>query len=184
MRYTTIIDVSTMAAIYRNHNCRLVYLHLVLKSGYHDADRDLISVSIRTLAADVGLTVSAVRHALALLTKAQLVERQGELWHVKKWLLDEPITSRPKTRREVRARQYADERNIANQMREAQAEEQRKHREELERSGKTDFMVWYEKKLELAAAGDVDAQRAVAKNKAVYDAHRSSMAQRKGGVKR
>lgn len=94
MRYTTVIDISEMQDIYRNHNCRLVYLHLALKSGYHDDDRDRIKTSIRILAGTVGISVSAVRHALAQLEKAQLVKRDGDYLVVKKWIIDAAPTPR------------------------------------------------------------------------------------------
>lgn len=83
-----------MQDIYRNHNCRLVYLHLALKSGYHDEDRDKIKVSIRTLAGIVGISVSAVRHAIAQLEKAQLVKRDNEYLVVKKWIIEAAPTPR------------------------------------------------------------------------------------------
>lgn len=60
MRYTTIVDISEYASLYRNHNARLVYLHLALRSGYHDNDRDLIDVSVRRLA-DAVASLSARR---------------------------------------------------------------------------------------------------------------------------
>lgn len=184
MRYTTIIDISTIGAIYRNHNCRLIYLHMVLKSGYHDNDRDLIEISIRTLAAEVGLTISATRHALGILTRAQLVERQGELWHVKKWLIEENMTPRPKTRKEAKERAQTDMRQAADQRREQEADNIRRHREELRQIGKTDFMIWYEQKMKAAADGDVDAQRSVERNKSVYERHKADMEQQQGGHKK
>lgn len=184
MRYTTIIDISTIGAIYRNHNCRLIYLHMVLKSGYHDNDRDLIEISIRTLAAEVGLTISATRHALGILTRAKLVERQGELWYVKKWLIEENMTPRPKTRKEAKERAQTDLRQAADQRREQEADNIRRHREELRQIGKTDFMIWYEQKIKAAADGDVDAQRSVERNKAVYERHKADMEQQQGGHKK
>ena len=69
MRYTTVIDISDYRHIYKSANCRLVYLHLVLKAGYHDDDRDIVDVSIRNLAMRVGISVSATRHALRMLEK-------------------------------------------------------------------------------------------------------------------
>ena len=69
MRYTTIIDIRDFPELYRNQNLRLLYLHLVLKSGYHDDDRDQVHTSIRRLGYETGLTVSAVRHGLAMLKK-------------------------------------------------------------------------------------------------------------------
>lgn len=96
MRYTTIIDISEMPQIYRNHNARLVYLHLSLRSGYHDQDRDQVAISIRNLADQVGISVSACRHALQQLQTAGLLTRINELWHVKKWIIDTPPTPRQK----------------------------------------------------------------------------------------
>lgn len=96
MRYTTVIDISEMPDIYKNQHARVLYLHLALKSGYHDADRDRIKISIRILAGTVGLTVSAVRHALQQLEKAGLVKRDGDTMVIKKWIIDEPPTPRQK----------------------------------------------------------------------------------------
>lgn len=94
MRYTTIIDITEMSGIYRNHNARLVYLHMVLRSGYHDSDRDLIDISIRNLAMAVGLTVSATRHALACLEREKLISRDGTRWKILKWVVAELPTPR------------------------------------------------------------------------------------------
>lgn len=94
MRYTTIIDISEIPAIYKNHNARILYLHLVLKAGYHDDDRDIVTVSIRNLAAYSGLTVSAVRHALGVLERAQLLTRTPQGYRVKKWVATETPTPR------------------------------------------------------------------------------------------
>lgn len=157
---------------------------MVLKSGYHDNDRDLVEISIRTLAAEVGLTISATRHALGVLTRAKLLERQGELWHVKKWLIEDMITPRPKSRKEAKERAQTDIRQAADQRREQDADNIRRHREELRQIGKTDFMIWYEQKMKAAADGDVDAQRSVERNKAVYESHKADMEQQKGGHKK
>lgn len=94
MRYTTLIDISQDAALYRNHSVRLIYLHLALKSGYHDNDRDKIRTSIRRLAAEVGISVAATRHGLNQLKKAGLLSISNEAWIVKKWVLDEKPGSR------------------------------------------------------------------------------------------
>ncbi len=97
MRYTTIIDISEMPEIYRNLNTRAVYLHLVLKSGYHDDDRDKLKLSIRRLAAESGLTVSAVRNALQQLEKAAMIERTSDgSTTVRKWILETKPTARTK----------------------------------------------------------------------------------------
>lgn len=101
MRYTTVIDISEMPDIYRNTTARLIYIHMSLKAGYHDSDRDLVNVSIRRLSADVGVTVSATRHALRQLERAGLLTRDGDLWRVKKWVEEQQITTRAKTKREM-----------------------------------------------------------------------------------
>lgn len=175
MRYTTVIDISEQSALYRNVNCRLVYLHLALRSGYHDTDRDMIDISIRTLAWQVGITVSATRHALETLQRYHLLTRQGKLWIVKKWTIQESITARPKTQRQQRAQDDEEQRRRQREKEERQEAAARKEREDLHASGKTQFMVWYEQQLQLADQGDADAQRAVTRHRETYEAHKESM---------
>lgn len=177
MRYTTIIDITTMPAVYKNHNCRMVYLHMCLKSGYRDTDRDLIQVSIRNLAYEVGISVSATRHALDLLQRAQLIKRQGPLWAVRKFIFEETITPRAKTKKQQQERQQTATREEENRQREAKNEENARYREELRKQGKTSFMVWYEDKMKQAAAGDVDAQNTVARHKAAYEEQKAALEQ-------
>ena len=97
MRYTTIIDITELPQVYRNVNARLLYLHLVLRSGYHNEDRDLARISLRVLASSVGLTLSATRHALHILGDAGLVVKEGDAWRVRKWFVADPPT--PRTQR-------------------------------------------------------------------------------------
>lgn len=99
MRYTTVIDISEFPQIYRNLNARLLYIHMALKAGYHDDDRDVCRQSIRNLAADVGITVSAVRNALLQLEKSGLISRGSDCWIVKKWVATE--TPSPRTQSTV-----------------------------------------------------------------------------------
>lgn len=99
MRYTTLIDISEQPALYRNKNARLIYLHMVLKAGYHDNDRDILDKSFRTLASEVGLTLSATRHALAQLEAAGLLKKEQGSWRVKKWIVQEIPT--PRTQKTV-----------------------------------------------------------------------------------
>lgn len=97
MRYTTVIDISEFPEVYRNGSARTLYFHLALKSGWHDNDRDRLKASIRTLAADAGLTVSATRHAVMVLTRAKLLAREADgRWYVKKWTIEAPPSPRPK----------------------------------------------------------------------------------------
>ena len=99
MRYTTVIDITDFPQIYRNIHARLVYIHMALKAGYHDDDRDICRLSIRSLAADVGITVSATRNALLQLEKSGLISKSSDCWIVKKWVLQESPT--PRTQKTV-----------------------------------------------------------------------------------
>lgn len=112
MRYTTLIDITEFPRVYKNHNARLVYLHMVLKSGYHAEDKDQIRTSIRRVAMSVGLTVSATRHALAQLERDGLLQRIEGGWSVRKWVLESyPKQEKPTKKtpaQEERERQEAE----------------------------------------------------------------------------
>ena len=95
------IDISELPEIYRNMTARLIYVHMSLKAGYHDNDRDLVTLSIRRLSAEVGVTVSATRHALHLLERCGLLTREGQTWRIRKWVEEQTITTRAKTKREM-----------------------------------------------------------------------------------
>lgn len=112
MRYTTVIDISENRQLYANHNAVLVYLHLCLRAGYHDHDRDMVSISIRNLARDTGVTVSACRHALKLLMSAGLLTRTAGTWTVKKWVEEQKITTRAMTKRDMQEQIQALERKM------------------------------------------------------------------------
>lgn len=99
MRYTTILDLRDWPPLYANSNIRLLYLHLVLISGYHDYNRDLATTSLRRLEAETGLTLSAVRHGLACLEKYKIIQRKGGKILVRKWLEDQAISPRPKNKK-------------------------------------------------------------------------------------
>lgn len=169
MRYTTIIDITEQPAVYRNINVRLLYLHLCLKCGYHDHDRDIYDRSLRSMAADCGLTLSAVRHALHILEQAQLVLKVGGVWQVKKYIQTAAPTPRPKTKRQQAEQDISKEREQANQERERQAEIERQRREQQHAAGTNDFIVYYESKMREAAEGDIDAQKAVDRHRAYYE---------------
>ena len=96
MRYTTIIDITEYPAIWSSASCRTLYLHLVLKSGWHDDDRDMLRASIRQLSSATGLTKSAVEHAIRQLSKAGLLAKKEGAWMVKKWTVVLPPTPRPR----------------------------------------------------------------------------------------
>lgn len=168
MRYTTIIDIS-QSEIYKNVNARLVYLHLCLKAGYHDEDRDLIVVSIRNLAIQVGLTLSATRFAVFQLEKLHLLTHTGSVWRVKKWVDEQSITSRKKTALQAKNEAAA---HAAAEARRAEAEKQAEEtarREEIRNSGKTPFEQYYEAMIIKAQQGDIHAAEVVEKRKDMYE---------------
>lgn len=109
MRYTTIVDIRELP-IYRNPAVRQLYLHLVLVAGYHDTDLDRVAVSVRGLASQTGLTISAVRHALDVMAKSGLVRREGGALMVTKYVLKDGIPKRARTKKEQQEQQIARER--------------------------------------------------------------------------
>lgn len=169
MRYTTIIDIGEFPDLYRNSNIRLVYLHLVLRSGYHDDDRDLIAISSRRLAADVRVSHSACRHALQQLLKAGLLTRQGDRWAVKKWVVMSPITTRPKSKKQQNDIDEAARRTQEQRALDRKYAEDRKAREDLLAQGKTTMIVYYEQLQRKAAAGDDQAKQLLIRHKEAYE---------------
>lgn len=169
MRYTTIIDISELPRIYQNINARLVYLHLVLKSGYHDDDRDLVHLSLRRIAAETGLSLSAIRHAISVLEKSGLLSRQGDLWLVKKWIIEQKISTRARTARQQKAIEIEAERRIQNEKREREAEIEKQRREALAAQGKTQFMLYVERLQKEAAAGNMEAAEALKRHEKAYN---------------
>lgn len=100
MRYTTIIDITEMPGVWRNKNAAHLYLFLALRSGYHDKDRDIITISIRDIAWQLHISVAAVRHALGLLRALGLIEPIARSqYKVTKWV-DTQEVSRRRTKRE------------------------------------------------------------------------------------
>ena len=165
MRYTTIIDISEIRQIYKSVNTRLVYLHLCLRSGYHDTDRDIVDLSIRKLAMQCGLTVAATRHALSILNKAKLIERQGAVIKVCKWLQQEPITPRARTRQQQKLQDAAAARIAEERKRELEAAKEAAERAALRAQGKTQYQVYLDDLQRRAAAGDIQAIEALKRHK-------------------
>lgn len=178
MRYTTIIDISEIPEVYRNQNARLIYLHLTLKSGYRDNDRDMIKISIRILAMQSRLSVSATRHALAVLVKYNLITRAGDRWLVKKWIIEDTITPRAKTRRQQKAQDVAQAQRDKQAELDKRLEQEQRERSELEKAGKTSFMVYYEGLIEKAKNGDTDAQEKIEKYRTDYENQKKMMSEK------
>lgn len=159
MRYTTIIDISEMA-IYKNANASRVYFHLAMKSGWHDQDRDLIDISLRRLAEKTGLTLSATRNAMKQLEKAMLIQRRAaSLWWIRKWVLEETPTPRPKNAREKKNRDAEEERArmIDQRMKELNRQDRERKARFDANDGKSDLMIYIEQLQAKAAQGDAEA---------------------------
>lgn len=137
MRYTTVIDISEYPTLYGNVHCRILYFHMALKAGYHDEDRDIYRGSIRTLAVQSGLTVSATRHALAVLSRANLLTKVDNGWRVTKWVLTPSITARSKNRTEA-----ADKKRGNDMYEQAQKQIQRAEIERRKWLEETDFSAF------------------------------------------
>lgn len=131
MRYTTVIDIREFPRLYRSASARLVYLHLALGAGYHDTDRDQVKASFRALAADTGLTLSAVRAALKALMKNGLVIQKDGRLYVRKWCQEQPISTPRRTANEEKKRQQElKQLEAARQREQQQQEEERKDKEQ------------------------------------------------------
>lgn len=171
MRYTTIIDISEYPTLYNNQSIRLVYLHLCLRSGYHDHDRDLAQLSIRRLAREVGLSVGAVRHALTQLLKYHMLVRQGPMLQIRKFITEQPISKRARNKREEKQELARIERIEQQERQAAKRKVADEQRAAFLAQGKTSFMIYYEEQMDLAKKGDVEAAHFVEAQKSTYAAH-------------
>lgn len=85
MRYTTIIDITECPQVYSCMSARLIYLHLVLKSGWGQRNLDYCACSIRSLQGNLGLSFAAVRHGLQVLEKYGMIRRGPGGCYVRKF---------------------------------------------------------------------------------------------------
>ena len=177
MRYTTIIDLSEYPQLYRSVNARLLYLHLVLKSGYHDDDRDLIDSSLRRLSMETGLTFSAVRCALDLLIKYNLVTRQGPLLQVRKFVLERTITPRARSRKQEQRDAAEAQIQIERQARAAQEKMEEERRAALAAQGKSSYILYVEGLKRQADNGDPAAAALYKSHEKQYLAARAALAE-------
>lgn len=168
MRYTTIIDISEYPLIYNNHNTRLLYLHLCLKSGFHDDDRDILEISIRNLAYEVGISVSACRNSLRILEQCSFIRMSHSRIEVKKWISERKITKREKVETQKEIAKQNQERQ--RQMEELDKQRQRDKRiiNELYDKGINPFIAFYEQKIKEYQDGDIDALVSLKRNYKQY----------------
>ena len=169
MRYTTIIDIREFPQIYRNNHAKLVYLHLVLISGYHDEDRDQTPISIRQICYDTGLSLSAVRHSLKVLISAGLLSRNGIIWTVKKFVLDKPISPRIRSEKKRSAAENLErERIIKEEQNQREKEEKRKYQEEI-KAGKNPLKEMVKDLMKRAQNGDEEAAENLKRYKPIVE---------------
>lgn len=169
MRYTTIIDIREFPQIYRNNHAKLVYLHLVLISGYHDEDRDQTPISIRQICYDTGLSLSAVRHSLKVLISAGLLTRSGITWTVKKFVLDKPISPRIRSEKKRTAAENLErERIIKEEQSQREKEEKRKYQEEI-KAGKNPLKEMVKDLMNRAENGDQEAAENLKRYKSIVE---------------
>lgn len=171
MRYTTIIDITELREVYRSTSAKLLYLHMVLKAGYHDYDRDFCPLSIRSLALETRLSVSSVRCALRKLETLHLIRKVAGGYLVTKFIMEQPITPRAKNKKQARQQEVSVSREVAQQQLEREHEENARRVEDARAQNKTPFMLWYEEQQRRADAGDIEAAESVKRNRAVYEAH-------------
>lgn len=176
MRYTTVIDISEINSLYRNKNAVLLYFHLCLKAGYQDDNRDIVDISIRRLSSDLDMSISAVRNALKRLQDFKLVTLSEGKITVKKWLMAETPTARPKNARQAKQQQedavrrkYEAEIKAQREREDAERAALDERKQMLLRQGKTIYMLTYEKYLEEAEKGDAMCIELAKRNKARYE---------------
>lgn len=175
MRYTTIVDISEFPTIYRNTNARLVYLHLVLKSGYHDNDRDLVALSLRRIAAEVGLTLSATRHAISQLEKAQLLNRQGPVWFVKKFVLEKSITPRAKSEKKLKEAEIRERERAIKEEQELREKEEIRKVKEMKKAGRNPLFEMVKELMRKAENGDLEAAESLTRYKPIVSQIKAQM---------
>lgn len=141
MRYTTIIDITEFPVIWRNPNAARLYFFMAMKCGYHDDDRDVLEMSLRTMAGQTDLTLSAIRNALGQLQKAGLATKDGDTWRVKKWVSSEAPTPR---RQSTTAKSKSDGTDIARQKEQQIEEYQRQLQDAVRACSIEELNTWLE----------------------------------------
>lgn len=144
MRYTTVIDVTEIADVWKNPNICRLYFYMALKCGYHDDDRDILRISLRNLAMQSSLTLSSTRHALSVLKNVKLVAKEKDAWRITKFVLEKKPTNRTqKTTATMSASEEAAEKARAADMK--KEEEMRMKREFLHNASAAEIQTIIDK---------------------------------------
>ncbi len=163
MRYTTIIDITEIPQISKNRNAVDIYVTACLKCGYHDYDRDCWRRSYRDIADDLGITLSACRHALATLEKYHLITREDDHWRVTKYVETQTISKRPK-KSSAADSAAAQEREAASARMREEAALRAAEKARVAAGGKTQYQLYIDTLKEKAAAGDIEAAAALSRH--------------------
>lgn len=166
MRYTTIIDITDIPQVYNNINATRVYLHLCLTCGFTADDMDTIRISYRQLAAQLSITLSAVRHSINLLLKYHLITIEDNIISVRKHLPKAEYKDRPKTQQEFKDEQYRKKvkADFDKAMVENKHYEENKEKEEQERIARIRaFCTHYREMEQKVEQGDLEAQQYITK---------------------
>lgn len=166
MRYTTIIDITDIPQVYNNINATRVYLHLCLTCGFTADDMDTLRISYRQLAAQLNITLSAVRYSLNLLTRYHLITIEGNIITVRKYLPKAEYKDRPKTQQEFKDQEYRKKvkAEFEKSIEEAKNFEQEQEIENQRRKQQVEaFCQHYRSMQERADKGDLEAQQYINK---------------------
>lgn len=126
MRYTTVIDISEIPPVYNCMSARLVYFHMALKAGWGERNQGFCRTSYRILMGDLGLTLSAVRHAILVLKKYKLVKDGSGGYWVRIFCPPTKAAGKPKTGDSAKLQRIAAEREAADLQREMEYQENKR----------------------------------------------------------
>lgn len=147
-----------MRELYANKNIVLLYFHLCLKAGYHSDDRDILSISVRKLASECGITYAAARHGIAMLAKHKLLELMPDYkMKVCKFVMPDIIPARPK-----KAAKTMTQNDVIHEELLARAAEERDKMYQEAKQGKRGIQALLVYLDEKAAKGDANAKKQAA----------------------
>ena len=114
-----------------------------------------------------------------------MLVRQGPMLQVRKFIIEQPISKRARSKREEKQEAQRQERLEDHARQVQKRREADQQRAAFLAQGKTSFMVYYEEQMDLAKKGDIEAAHFVETQKSTYAAHARQVEQdkQKGGQK-
>ena len=98
-----------------------------------------------------------------------MLTRRGNFWLVKKWTIEQKITSRAKTARQQKQIEIEAERRRLQEEREREEEIYKRRCEQLAKQGKSPFILYVEGLKKKADAGDIEAAEAFKRHEKAYN---------------